>query len=99
MFPAGRRRERERVSASIALSVSPAGGMRRHWHEYSKLPPPRGGGGSSGIRFRYGRVTGPLALITWWNATGGLVFEHLPPELAPMARMLSWYFPLPVIPA
>jgi len=37
--------------------------------------------------------------MTWWKATGGLLFEHLPPELAPMARMLSWYFPLPVIPA
>ena len=37
-----------------------------------------------------GRVTGPVALITWWKATGGLVFEHVPPERAPMARMLSW---------
>jgi len=48
----------------------------------------------------YGRVTGPLALMTWWKATGGLACEHLPALLrAPMARMLSWYFPLPVIPA
>src|SRR5262249_3532122 len=38
----------------------------------------------------YGRLTGPLALITWWKATGGLFCTHLPPELAPMARMLSW---------
>ena len=35
-------------------------------------------------------VTGPVALITWWKATGGLVFEHVPPERAPIARMLSW---------
>src|SRR5215469_6845334 len=48
----------------------------------------------------YGRVTGPLALMTWWKATGALVCEHLPALLrAPMARMLSWYFPPPVIPA
>lgn len=46
----------------------------------------------------YGRLTGPLALITWWKATGGLFCTHLPPDFAPMARMLSWYLPLPVIP-
>ena len=64
------------------------------------LPPPaRAAAASVSPRTCYGRVTGPLALMTWWNATGGLLFEHVPPELAPMARMLSWYFPLPVIPA
>ena len=47
----------------------------------------------------YGRVTGPLALMTWCHASGGLLCEHLPPTRAPMARMLSWYLPLPVIPA
>ncbi len=50
-------------------------------------------------RLGYGRLTGPLALITWWKATGGLFCTHLPPELAPMPRMLSWYVPLPLIPA
>jgi len=34
-----------------------------------------------------------------WKATGGLVLEHLPPERAPTARMLSCYSPLPLIPA
>jgi hypothetical protein len=37
--------------------------------------------------------------MTWWNATGGLFFTHVPPDFAPIARMLSWYLPLPLIPA
>ena len=41
----------------------------------------------------YGRLTGRIALITWWNAAGGLDCEHLPPERCAMARMSSAYRP------
>ena len=61
-------------------------------------PPRRRQPGGPQILAAYGRLTGPLALITWWKATGGLLCVHLPPDVAPMARMLSWYLPLPVIP-
>lgn len=35
-------------------------------------------------------VAGPEALMICWNATGGSVLEQVPPDLAAMARMLSW---------
>jgi hypothetical protein len=44
------------------------------------------------------RVTGPVARMTCWKATGGMRCEHLPADLAPMPTMLSWYLPLPLIP-
>jgi hypothetical protein len=34
--------------------------------------------------------TGPDARMTCWKVGGGRVFEHVPPDLAPTARMLSW---------
>jgi hypothetical protein len=37
--------------------------------------------------------------MTRWKATGGAVFEHLPPDFARIARRLAWYVPWPVIPA
>ncbi len=52
-------------------------------------PPPRWQPGGLAVLAGYGRLTGPLALMTWCHATGGLLCEHLPPERAPMARMLS----------
>src|SRR5215472_6260581 len=61
-------------------------GEHKRW-----LPPPfaRAAAASRLPRTCYGRVTGPLALMTWWKATGALVCEHLPALLrAPMARML-----------
>jgi hypothetical protein len=37
----------------------------------------------------YGRLTGPVALMTWCHASGGWLCVHLPPERALMARMFS----------
>jgi hypothetical protein len=80
-----------------ARQASPLPGPRR---TRARLPPPPGWRQPGGLTVPagYGRLTGPLALITWWKATGGLFCTHLPPDFAPMARMLSWYLPLPVIP-
>src|SRR5580693_4419737 len=72
----------------------------RAWAAGARLPPPPRRRQPDGLPVLagYGRLTGPLALITWWKATGGLFCTHLPPDVAPMARMLSWYLPLPVTP-
>ena len=47
--------------------------------------------GAVAVNFRpgYQRLTFPVALIICWNETGGLLWEHLPPDVAPMARMFS----------
>lgn len=34
------------------------------------------------------RLTGPEALMICWKVVGGIVVEHLPPDLGKMARML-----------
>src|SRR5258707_1347524 len=47
--------------------------------------PDRGGGGGD-----QGSDTGPVALMICWKVTGGLDCEHLPADLAAIARMLSW---------
>jgi hypothetical protein len=67
----------------------------------ARLPPPprRRQPGGLPVLAGYGRLTGPLALMSWCHATGGLLCVHLPPELAPTARMLSRYVPVPLIPA
>jgi hypothetical protein len=60
--------------------------------------PPRAAGYLGGCC--YGRVAGPWALMICSNATGGLLREQLPLELrAATARILSRYFPWPLIPA
>src|SRR5712691_810035 len=45
------------------------------------------------------RWTGPLARMMISATTGGLLRTHLPPDLAPMNTMLSWYLPRPLMPA
>lgn len=44
------------------------------------------------------RLTGPENLTICSNATSGFCIEHLPADRAATARMLSWNFPLPLIP-
>ena len=96
---------RVEVRAS-ALSVSPTGDKSRPPRHSPGLAPASGPGAaketaaafsakaaaaSGSPQGYYGRVTGPLALMTWCHATGGADWEHWPLLLrAPMPRMLSW---------
>src|SRR5580700_766431 len=50
------------------------------WAAGARLPPPPRRRQPDGLPVLagYGRLTGPLALITWWKATGGLFCTHLP---------------------
>jgi transposase len=73
-------------------SVSRQGGPVRRRNQAAT--PARGSGGGD-----QGSDTGPDALMICWKVTGGLDCEHLPPDLAPIARMLSWYVPWPLMPA
>ena len=88
-------RLRKLTTRSVPLPGFPAGAAG------ARLPPPlrqRQPGGLA-VLAGYGRLTGPLALMTWWKATGGLLCVHLPPERAPIPSAVNWYLPLPLIPA
>lgn len=55
----------------------------------------RPGGGQNGLPaegfpVRLYSVTGPEARMIRWKATGGSVFEHVPPDFAKIARRFAW---------
>ena len=86
---------RRRRVGQLHLDDPPlAAGQRAGWPRRGHPAPvragPQGPGHASCRRHPapQGRLTGPLALMTWCHASGGLLCEHFPP-VAPMARMLS----------
>lgn len=84
MARAGQPAARSGAAPGCRLPLKPGRGRAR-------LPPPLKSRqpGVLAVPAGYGRLTGPLALMTWCHATGGWLIVHLPPERAAMARMLS----------
>ncbi len=90
-------------AAPACHSGSPLGSLLAPWATMAALarrrPPSRGGGRLPVCLLpRTGhcpgagppqRLTGPEALMICWKVVGGIVVEHLPPDLGTMARMLS----------